>query len=112
MMIDKQLLKGSLKTVALHMLAKRAMHGYELSQTLKKLSEGQFTITEGTLYPLLHSLKADGYVETIDEENEGGRKRKIYHLTDKGKKYLKDKKKEWTDYKNLMEGLLTSRQTC
>ena len=109
-MIDKQLLKGSLKTVVLHLLSKQAMHGYQLSTELKKISDGNFTITEGTLYPLLHSLDADGFVKSIVEEGPSKRKRKIYILTELGMDALIDKKQQWLDYKVVMENLLAGKK--
>ena len=108
-MIDKQLIKGSMKTVVLHHLAKRAMHGYELSSELKKLGEGSFSVTEGTLYPLLHALEADKFVKSKIEEGQGKRKRKVYYITDKGLAILKEKKTEWRKYRNVMDELLVGQ---
>ncbi len=107
MTVDKQLVKGSMKTVVLQLLSKRSMHGYEISTKLKALGEGGFSVTEGTLYPLLHSLEADGFVVSSMEEGQGKRKRKVYAISEKGKKVLKEKKAEWIQYKNIMEELLT-----
>lgn len=108
-MINKQLIKGSMKTVVLHLLSRRAMHGYEVSSELKKLGEGSFSVTEGTLYPLLHALEADKFVVSQMEEGQGKRKRKVYSLTDKGRTVLKEKKSEWGEFKNVMDSLLVGQ---
>ena len=108
-MIDKQLIKGSMKTVVLHLLSRRGMHGYEISGELKMLGEGSFSVTEGTLYPLLHALEADKFVKSKMEEGQGKRKRKVYRITEKGITVLEKKKAEWKQYRNVMEDLLVGQ---
>ncbi|MEM9819970.1 MAG: helix-turn-helix transcriptional regulator [Bacteroidota bacterium] len=84
-MYSKELLKGTLKTIILRMLADHGrMYGYELSQKVKQLSDGTLLLTEGALYPALHKLEAEGLVVT-EKENIGKRVRKYYALTPKGK---------------------------
>ena len=60
----------------MQLLSRHPMHGYELSSTLKEVSEGQLEITEGALYPVLHSLEADRLIEAHWEVSKGKRKRK------------------------------------
>ena len=108
MPIDKQLMKGSMRTVVLQILSKRPMHGYQISQEIKSISDSRFSVTEGTLYPMLHALEADGILTAELSVTSGNRKRKTYRLTDKGKEVLAKKKKEWVDFNNVMEGLIAS----
>lgn len=108
MQIDKQLLKGCTKTLVLQLLSKRNMHGYELSVQLKTLSQGKLEVTEGTIYPLLHSLEADGAISSRIEETQGKRTRKVYEITTNGRRLLKDKTKEWQEFQSMMEQLLTA----
>ena len=61
------------------------MYGFEITQEVKKITQGQLKITEGALYPLLHRLEADGLLE-VSMENIGNRIRKYYSLTKPGKK--------------------------
>jgi PadR family transcriptional regulator, regulatory protein PadR len=60
MAVNKELLKGTAKTLVLQLLSENEMHGYELLSQLKEKSKNLIEITEGTLYPLLHSLEEDG----------------------------------------------------
>ena len=108
MKIDKQLLKGSMRMLVLQMLSKEPNHGYAISSKLKELSQERVTITEGTLYPLLHTLQTDDYI-TSKVQSIGERKRKVYQLTPKGLKLLKEKKKEWAQFSSIMDSLMTSR---
>lgn len=61
------------------------MYGYEITQKVKELTQGELSITEGALYPLLHRLEAEGIVE-VEMEHIGNRVRKYYNLTQAGKK--------------------------
>ncbi len=105
MQIDKQLLKGCTKTLVLQLLSKKNMHGYELATQLKTLSTGKIEVTEGTLYPLLHALEADGAIASSIVE-QGKRTRKVYSLTTEGKKLLKSKTQEWQEFQSMMDQLL------
>ncbi len=61
------------------------MYGFEITQKVKDLTNGELNITEGALYPLLHRLEAEGLLEA-EVENIGNRIRKYYSLTKTGKK--------------------------
>lgn len=110
MAINKELFKGCSKTIVLQLLEKEKMHGYELSARLKELSSGELEITEGTLYPLLHSLESDKYIKANWETSGGGRKKKVYELTSSGKKALKVKRQEWQHFVSTMKILLPAKR--
>lgn len=81
---NTQLLKGSLSVLILRLLEDREkMYGYEITQTIKALTAGEMTITEGALYPALHKLEADGLL-TTETQVVDGRARKYYSLTKTG----------------------------
>lgn len=83
---NSQLLKGILTTVILKLLNdNQRMYGYEITKKVKELTQGSLQITEGALYPALHKLEADGYIQSTIEQFEN-RPRKYYHLTRTGKK--------------------------
>jgi PadR family transcriptional regulator PadR len=111
MSVDKQLVKGTLKTVVLQILSKKDAHGYEIATKIKEISSDQFSITEGTLYPMLHSLVADGAIESNIEDTPGKRKRKVYKITAQGRKLLEDKKKQWLDFSSVMDNVMASFQS-
>ena len=63
-MSNSKLYKGSLSTIILKLLAENnKMYGYEMTQRVKELTQGELTITEGALYPALHKLEADGFLD-------------------------------------------------
>ena len=92
--MNQQLLKGHSRLLILAALNKRPMHGYALSEYLKEEMAEAFKFGVGMLYPLLHSLEKDGFIVGKWEEFAGLRKR-VYHLTKKGKKELAAKTREW-----------------
>ena len=59
-----------------------------------------------TLYPVLHSLEKDGYLTAYEQETAGGRKRKYYHVTDKGLKELAAQKEQWRAFAGSVEMVL------
>ncbi len=101
-----ELLKGTLKTIVLKLLAdNKKMYGYEITQRVKELTLNKIQITEGALYPTLHSLEADGFV-TTETEFIGKRVRKYYSLSPTGKKKTKEKVSELAEFMETMKFLL------
>ena len=83
-MKNSQLYKGSLTTIVLKLLEEKGrMYGYEITQKVKEITQGELQITEGALYPALHKLEAEGIVE-VEAERVDNRVRKYYKLTEKG----------------------------
>ncbi|MGN0532800.1 MAG: PadR family transcriptional regulator [Eubacterium sp.] len=97
MKISKELMKGSTSTLILSVLEGEDMYGYKIVKELEIRSENVFSLKEGTLYPLLHTMEDAGLVDSywVDTET---KKRKYYHITKKGIAALKEKKKEFREY--------------
>ncbi len=106
MEFDKELIKGSTTMLILNLLSTSDMYGYQMVKELEKRSNNIFTLKEGTMYPILHSLESQGMVEAYWEEGSSKRKRKYYHITSKGQKLLNNKKKEWDLYSSTVNKLI------
>ena len=105
-MYSSELIKGTLKTIVLKLLAEqKKMYGYEITQKVKEMTNDKIQITEGALYPTLHALEADGILIT-ETEFIGKRVRKYYSLSPNGKKLSKEKVNEFADFMNTMKFLL------
>lgn len=101
-----ELIKGTLKTIVLKLLAdNKKMYGYEITQRVKELTLDKIQITEGALYPTLHALEADKLV-TTEIEYIGKRMRKYYSLSPAGKTTAKEKVKELANFMDTMISLL------
>lgn len=96
-MVNKELSKGSIGMLLLSILSKKDMYGYQMIKELESQSENVFTLKEGTLYPLLHTLEKNGLLKAYWEQ-ENGRKRKYYTITENGKEELKKQTEEWITF--------------
>lgn len=97
-MYSKELLKGTLSAIILKLLdGNERMYGYEISQRVKELTDGRILLKDGSLYPALQKMTADGLV-TFEEEYIGKRVRKYYRLTKKGQQERVEYLKELKDF--------------
>lgn len=106
MRINKELMKGSTSILILSLLAEREMYGYQITQTLKEMTENVFELKEGTLYPMLHGLENEKAVEAYWFDADNGKRRKYYRITDNGRKLLKHKKEEWAAYTKAVNSVI------
>ena len=106
MIYSSELIKGTLKTIILKLLAdNKRMYGYEITQKVKELTSEKIQITEGALYPTLHALEDDGLVST-ETEYIGKRVRKYYKLSQSGQTKAQEKVSELADFMETMKFLL------
>ena len=94
--------------LVLSLLADEDMYGYQMIVELARRSDHTFEMKEGTLYPVLHGLEKDGYVEAYQQEAPSGRMRKYYHLTRKGGAMLRTEKEAWESYSGAINAVLHS----
>lgn len=97
---NTQYLKGLFEIAILMMLQKKTMYGYELTKELKESK--CFSISDGSIYPILKRLTANDYVDVFSEEYEG-RIRKYYRITDLGKALVENRLKELESILNYFE---------
>ena len=105
MKISKELAKGSTGLLVLSVISKTDMYGYQIIKTIEQTSEEVFSLNEGTLYPILHSLEKEGCLEAYWCEAEG-RKRKYYKITEKGLKELASREQEWNVFSGAVKKVL------
>ena len=73
-----------LEVAILGLLKERSMHGYQLSKRLTDSLGGFWRVSYGSLYPTLRRLERDGAVERVFAEQEVGRRKNVYRITEKG----------------------------
>ena len=100
-----QALKGHLDLLLLAVLSDGAKHGYAIIEDLKARSGDEFDLPEGTVYPALHRLEAGGYLESA-WSMVGGRNRRSYRLTDKGRESLGERRRAWVEFSQAVAGVL------
>jgi len=98
----RELIKGSIDSLLLCLVAQQPMYGYQVIKELERRSEGYFKFKEGTLYPALHRLERAGLVIGRWQMLPSGQQRKYYHITDKGLATLAEKRGQWQDFLTAM----------
>lgn len=94
-MIDKELLKGCVPLMVLHLFREDDLYGYQIIKRLEELSAGAFLFKDGTLYPVLHALEKSGHIKSYWQSSDSGRKRKYYHITETGRIHLDERVRDW-----------------
>ena len=92
--------------LVLSLLAGEDMYGYQMILELARRSNHTFDMKEGTLYPVLHGLEQQGYLEAYRQEAPTGRERKYYHLTRKGQGALREEEQAWRRYSGAVDDVL------
>ena len=104
--IERELKRGSLELIVLHLLSPGEAYGYEIVSKLTAETNGALEVTDGTLYPVLYRLERAGFVTVRWETQERGVPRKYYRLTDTGRDELARLRYEWTNFSKAMRKLL------
>lgn len=100
------MLKGSLQTIILKLLQENEkMYGYEITQKVKEITSGDIKLTEGSMYPSLHKMEAEGLLFTTTELVDN-RVRKYYALTKEGQIEVETKLQEAKSFIGNLELLL------
>lgn len=89
------LLPGTLDLLILRTLQKEALHGWAVSERIQQISQDVLQINQGSLYPALHRLEHQGWIEAEWKVSELGRRAKYYHLTASGRRQLAVEAREW-----------------
>ena len=82
------LLPGTLDLLILRTLQTTSLHGWAISERIQQISEDVLQINQGSLYPALHRLEHQGWIEAEWAVSELGRRAKYYQLTPSGRRQL------------------------
>jgi PadR family transcriptional regulator, regulatory protein PadR len=104
--IDRELKRGSLELIVLHLLSHGEAYGYEIVTALTERTNGALEVTDGTLYPVLYRLERGGFVAIRWETPRRGVPRKYYRLTRSGQAELARLTHEWNAFAGAMARLL------
>jgi PadR family transcriptional regulator, regulatory protein PadR len=100
---DADLLRGNTDSLLLCLINERgSTYGYELIKEIGRRSKGYFRFREGTVYPALRKLEADGLVRGEWRRVEGGQERRYYVMTQKGRALLRRKIDMWRKFSSAM----------
>jgi PadR family transcriptional regulator, regulatory protein PadR len=96
------LLPGTLDLLILRTLQRETLHGWAISERIQELSEDVLQINQGSLYPALHRLEHQGWIEAAWRVSELGRRAKYYHLTTPGRRQLTVEARDWERMSNAI----------
>jgi transcriptional regulator len=89
------LVQGTLDLLVLNIIALEPLHGWAIAQRIKQISKEVLQVGQGSLYPALHKLEHQGWIESEWGESENGRRAKYYRLTRDGRRALKLESAQW-----------------
>ena len=107
----RELRRGTLELLLLRLLRDGQKYGYRLATDLRRSSEGQLEVKEGTLYPVLYRLEDQGLIAPTWEQRERGVPRKYYELTAAGKRRLVELSDEWQRFAAMVVDILQGDAT-
>jgi len=96
------LLPGTLDLLILRTLQRDTLHGWAISERIQDVSEDVLQINQGSLYPALHRLEHQGWIEAEWKVSELGRRAKYYHLTPAGRRQLTVEARDWEQMSNAI----------
>ena len=103
--MDRERLKGNLDLLLLSVLSAGPAHGYAIISALRDRSRGTFDLPEGTIYPALHRLEDSGLLASTWGQA-GGRRRRVYGLTDEGVAGLAAEQNDWRKFASGVQAVL------
>jgi PadR family transcriptional regulator, regulatory protein PadR len=93
-----ELLRGTLDVLILKALVWGPLHGYAITNFIRRQSDEMLLVEEGTLYPALWRLESKELLEAEWGLSENNRKAKFYRLTSEGRRRLRHEVKVWEAY--------------
>lgn len=102
------LLQGTLDVLILKALSLEPLHGLGVSRRIEQITRGAFVVGAGSLFPALHRLEEQGWLEASWGESENRRKAKYYTLTKAGRRQLTNEAAEWKRIAGAMSLALES----
>jgi len=93
--LDVSLMRGTLDLLILKSLSWGPRHGYAVAEWIEQATRTTLLVGEGTLYPALHRLERQGYVEAEWGLSENNRNAKFYRLSSAGRRRLRAGSSSW-----------------
>jgi PadR family transcriptional regulator PadR len=99
---ERELLRGNTPTMVLAILKDGAQHGYGIAREINRRTNNALKFKQGTLYPVLHALEAEGFVSGLWETIEGERPRRVYTITESGLTEYERRIRVWNEFVHAM----------
>src|ERR1700704_1435524 len=96
------LVQGTLDLLILRVLDLQPLHGWAIAQRIQQVSREALQVQQGSLYPALHRLENQGWIQSEWGASENARRAKFYSLTAAGRGKLESERAQW---KRLSEAI-------
>ena len=97
-----ELLQGTLDILILRTLLYGPSHGHAIAKHIQRTSDDLLQVETGSLYPALHRLEANGWIDASWELSDKGKRARYYHLTPSGRKQLAAEQSKWEAFSRAM----------
>jgi len=102
------LLRGTLDLLILKALSLEPLHGVGISRRITQITTGAFQVSFGSLFPSLHRMEEEGWLEAEWRTSENNRRAKYYRLTSSGRKQLAIEERDWNQVVKIMSTAIQS----
>jgi PadR family transcriptional regulator, regulatory protein PadR len=102
------LLQGTLDLLILKTLSLEPQHGWGVAQRIQQVSRNLLQVNQGSLYPALHRLEEQGWIDAEWGVSDNNRRAKFYRLTDAGRDQLERETEVWRQYAQAVRWILQS----
>ena len=97
-----EILQGTLDVLILRTLLPGPAHGHAIAKHIQRTSEDLLQVETGSLYPALHRMEANGWIDASWELSDKGKRAKYYRLTPRGRKQLVAEQSKWESFARAM----------
>jgi len=105
---SSELLQGTVDLLILKVLSLEPMHGWAIAQRIHQLSSEVLVLNQGALYPALHRLEHQAWIEASWGDSENNRRARYYSLTKAGRARLKAEEHAWDRLSSAVQGVLNA----
>jgi transcriptional regulator len=104
------LVQGTLDLLFLKILDLESMHGWAIAERLKQMSKDELRVGPGSLYPALHKLEREGWVQAEWSADEANRRVKFYSITKEGRKRLRAEAADWKRLSGAISSIIFANE--
>jgi PadR family transcriptional regulator, regulatory protein PadR len=104
------LLQGTLDLLILRTLQWGPQHGHGIGQAIRTRSDDLLQVEHGSLYPALHRLRREGWIESEWGITDNNQRAKFYRLTTAGKQQLAAEESRWKLFVKTVGRVLRSQE--
>ncbi len=104
--MNAEIIRGFTDAIILNVLLDGDSYGYQISKCIIERTNNAMDIKNATIYLAFKRMEKEGLITSYWNDNPDVARRKYYSITDNGRKYLEEKKKEWQSNKGILDKLL------